>query len=386
MPGPLSVTHVGKFYPPHMGGIETHLEALCGELRKSLDVNVIVANDSRHRHNENLDGIRITRLARFATLSSTPVCPRMPSVMRALQSDLVHLHLPNPAALIAYLMSGRRGPFVLTWHSDVVRQKVLARALAPLHRWFVRNAARCIATSPDYIDSSPILSANRSRCSVIPYGIPLEQFAQRGAAVAELRRRHGPRVILTVGRLIYYKGFEFLLRAMSRVDGKLIIVGDGPLRSKLERDTAAIGIGERVCFAGEIHNRDLAPFYHAADVFVLPSVARSEAFGIVQLEAMACGKPVVNTRLDSGVPFVSLDGVTGITVPPCQPAPLADAITRLLDDAELRARYGAAGIRRVRSEFTLERMARRTLDLYHEILPTTGDMLASSVCGAASAS
>jgi glycosyltransferase involved in cell wall biosynthesis len=251
-----------------------------------------------------------------------------------------------------------------------VRQKLLWRALIPLHRWFVRNATKCIATSPDYIESSPILSGNSAVCRVIPYGIALERFTERHDDAAELCRRHGPRILLAVGRLIYYKGFEYLMRAMAHIDGKLILVGDGPLRKPLERSAHEIGVRERVFFAGEIDNTKLAPYYHAADVFVLPSVARTEAFGIVQLEAMACGKPIVNTRLATGVPFVSIDGLTGITVPPRDEFSLAQAVTRLLNHADLRAQYGAAAIRRVRSEFTAGRMAARTLALYQEIVST----------------
>ena len=380
------MTHIGKFYPPHMGGIETHLQTLSNELRRSLMVNVIVANKARERRQEIVDGVAVTRLANLATVRSMPLCPHLATAIRSVRSDIVHLHLPNPAALIAYLMSGRRGPLVLTWHSDILRQKLLSRVLMPLHRWFVRNATQCIATSPDYIGSSPVLSVSRPHCRVIPYGIPLERFAAPHNEAAELRRRFGPRIVLAVGRLIYYKGFEYLMRAMAHINGKLVLIGDGPLRRSLERDVCEAGIGERVFFAGEIDNCKLAPYYHAAEVFVLPSVARTEAFGIVQLEAMACGKPVVNTRLATGVPFVSVDGLTGITVPPCDPASLAQAITRLLNDAELRACYGAAAIRRVRSEFTAERMAARTLALYREIVPPWERAHTSALANAASCS
>ena len=363
------MTHVGKFYPPYMGGIETHLQTLCSELGRSLTVNVIVANDARGMRQERVDGISVTRLANLAIVRSTPFCPRLATALRTDRADIVHLHLPNPAAIIAYLMSGRRGPLVLTWHSDIVRQKWLSRMLAPLHRWFVRNATQCIATSANYIESSPVLSASRSHCRVIPYGIPLERFATPDFAVVELRRRFGERLVLAVGRLIYYKGFEYLMRAMAYVDGTLVLIGDGPLRQRLEREAHEAGIRERVFFAGEMNNSQLAPYYHAADVFVLPSVERSEAFGIVQLEAMACGKPIVNTRLATGVPFVSVDGLTGITVPPRDSLSLGLAISRLLDDPELRAHYGAEAVRRVRSEFTAERMGERTLALYREIVP-----------------
>ncbi|MBV8055995.1 MAG: glycosyltransferase, partial [Deltaproteobacteria bacterium] len=213
-----SVTHVGKFYPPHMGGIETHLETLSNELKRSLMVNVIVANEARQLRQEIVDGVAVTRLANLATVRSMPLCPQLAAALRSVRSDIVHLHLPNPAALFAYLMSGRRGPLVLTWHSDILRQKLLSRALMPLHRWFVRHAARCIATSPDYIASSPVLSVSHAHYCVIPYGIQLERFAAPSNGVAELRGRFGPRIVLAVGRLIYYKGFDYLMQAMAHVN------------------------------------------------------------------------------------------------------------------------------------------------------------------------
>jgi len=364
----VSVTHVGKFYPPHMGGIETHLQTLSNELKRSIRLNVIVANDAREERREVVQGVAVTRLSTVATIKSTPICPHLTAALRSARSQIVHLHLPNPAALFAYFMSRRRGSLVLTWHSDIVRQNLLSRLLSPLHHWILRAASYCIATSPDYIASSPFLSVSRSNCRAIPYGIKLERFATSEDAVAQLRRRYGKRIVLAVGRLIYYKGFEYLIRAMTHVNGTLILIGGGPLRAQLEREACEIGVRERIFFAGEIDNSMLAPYYHAADVFVLPSVERSEAFGIVQLEAMACGKPVVNTRLATGVPFVSVGGLTGITVAPRDPLSLSQAITRLLDDQDLRNQYGDAAMRRVRSEFTAEKMAARTLTLYQEIV------------------
>jgi rhamnosyl/mannosyltransferase len=224
-----------------------------------------------------------------------------------------------------------------------------------------------ITSSLNYIETSPVLSAYRERCRVIPYGIPIEQFHRYDTeAVAKIRAQYGPRMVLSVGRLIYYKGFEYLIQAMARVEGRLLIVGEGPLRADLERKTQSYKLGDRVVFLGGV--QDVVPYYHAADVFVLASTARSEAFGIVQLEAMACGKPVVNTRLDSGVPSVSVDGVTGLTVPPAHPEALARAINLLLDDPGLRANYGRAARRRVQEEFSLDLMISRTLRLYTEVM------------------
>lgn len=369
MAGPPRVLQVGKFYPPYMGGIETHLYSLCGELRKNIDVSVLVANTSRRQQEDIVDGVPITRAGTLFKLSAAPICPRMPRIIRDTAADLVHIHLPNPVALMSYLASRHPGKLVLTWHSDIVRQRFLGRALAPLLRRALSRSAACIATSPNYVDSSPTLREYRERCRVVPYGIPVERFNRPDPrSVREIRERYGPRLVAAVGRLIYYKGFEYLVRAMARVDARLLIIGDGPLRASLEQDVRAAGLGGRVSFLGEMQNDAVAPYYHAADVFALPSIARSEAFGIVQLEAMACGTPVVNTRLESGVPFVSVDGVTGITVPPREPEPLAAALNLLLDQEHLRRRYGEAARRRVSSEFSLGKMIDGTLAVYREAL------------------
>jgi rhamnosyl/mannosyltransferase len=281
---------------------------------------------------------------------------------------LVHIHVPNPAAVLAYLASGHRGPLVITYHSDTVKQKVLGRMFEPLLNAALRRSAAIIATSPNYLATSPVLQVFRDRCQVIPYGIDTTQFEQCDPeAVRRVRERFGERMVISVGRLVYYKGFEVLIRAMAEVRGKLVIVGDGPLRGELQSLAARLGVADKVVFAGEIDNAGMPPYYHAADLFALASVARSEAFGIVQIEAMAAGLPVVNTSLDSGVPFVSLDGETGLTVPPSDPQALAGAINRLLDDAGLRKSLGQAGVRRARQEFSLDTMLRRTLQLYQTV-------------------
>jgi glycosyltransferase involved in cell wall biosynthesis len=367
--GKTRVLHVGKFYPPFMGGMETHLQALCNELQNFVNVRVIVANNSRRDAEEVVSNIPVTRVGKLFDFASAPVCPSMARRIREADSDIIHIHLPNPTAILAYLASGHRGRLVFTYHSDTVRQKVLGKAFDPVQRRALDRSAALIGTSPNYLDSSAVLSAYRDRCHVIPYGIPVEQFYKPDpSAVERIRGRHGERLIISVGRLIYYKGFEYLIRAMAKVDGRLLIIGDGPLRESLQREAHALNLSDKVAFLGEIQNHEIMPYYHAASIFALASVARSEAFGIVQLEAMACGKPVVNTNLASGVPFVSLHGKTGITVPPEDPCALAQAINLLLDNDALRSQYGAEARRRVEQEFSLDKMVSRTLRLYEEVM------------------
>jgi rhamnosyl/mannosyltransferase len=356
------VLQVGKFYPPHYGGIETHLQVLCEGLRDHADVRVLVSSDDRSHSREVVDGIPVERLGTRFTLAGAPINPGMSRRIRESGADVVHLHLPNPAATMAYLASGHRGRLVVSYHSDVVRQKVLDAAFRPILHRLLDRADAVVAATPNYVESSPTLARYRDRTHVIPYGIPIGGFERREAAVRALRERFGPRMVLGVGRLVYYKGFEHLVEAMRRVDGHLVIVGTGPLRPALEERVRSLGLADRVTLVGGVE--DTVPFYHAARVFVLASIARSEAFGIVQIEAMACGRPVVNTRLDSGVPFVSRDGESGITVPPADPDALADAVNRLLDDAELRERLGSAARARVEREFSQEAMVKRFLALY----------------------
>jgi len=356
------VLQVGKFYPPHYGGIETHLQVLCGGLREHADVRVLVSSDDRSHSVEVIDDVPVERLATPFTLAGAPINPGMARRIREAAADVVHLHLPNPAAVVAYLASGHRGRLVVSYHSDVVRQRLLDAAFRPILWRLLDRADAIIAATPDYLRSSPTLARYRDRCHVIPYGIPLGAFERRDEAVAALRERFGERLVLGVGRLVYYKGFEHLIQAMRQVDGHLVIVGNGPLRGALQERARAAGVADRVTLLGGVE--DAVPFYHAAQVFVLPSVARSEAFGIVQIEAMACGRPVVNTSLDSGVPYVSRSGESGLTVPPADPGALARAVNLLLDDAALRDTLGRAARARVEREFSQEVMVQRILGLY----------------------
>jgi glycosyltransferase involved in cell wall biosynthesis len=365
----LRVLHLGKFYPPYRGGIESHLHALCRELIKSITVNVIVANETHRLRESEIDGVRVKRLPRLFNLWATPICPTMVREIGRNDADIVHLHLPNPLAALAYLASGHKGRLVIAWHSDIVRQKTVAKMLRPLDDALLARASALIASSPNYIDSSPTLSRNRDRCSVIPYGIDMDAFRPRDAETAtKIRERYGSRIVLAVGRMVYYKGFEYLIRAMAGVRGHLLLVGEGPLLKKLERQAFDAGAMDRITFLGRVSQEEMIGYFHAADVFVMPSIARSEAFGIAQLEAMACGKPVVNTRLESGVPSVSIDGETGFTVAPADSEALAAAINRLLDAPGLRSQYGAAAARRAREEFSIDRMVDRTLELYRRVM------------------
>jgi rhamnosyl/mannosyltransferase len=367
----MRVLQVGKFFYPYMGGIENHLYVLARELLHAVDMQIVVSNTSRRTVRETVDGVPVTRCGSLATVASTPISPGMAFELSRRSYDVLHLHLPNPMGAASYLASWKpRGHrLVVTYHSDIVRQRRLNALYGPLVERVLDGADVVIATSQNCLDLSPVLAPFKAKCRVVPYGIELAQYERTPALDAEaleLRRRHGGRpVLLAVGRLIYYKGFEYAIRALPLLpEADLVIIGDGPLRGELEALARELGVAERVTFLGDVHNQRIAPHFLAADVYVLPSMAVSEAFGIVQIEAMAAGLPVVNTALASGVPFVSRDGESGFTVEPANVEALAGALRRLLDDPALRQRFGAAGKARAHREFTKEVLARRLLEAY----------------------
>lgn len=363
----IKVLQIGKFYPPDRGGMESHLQTLCDEIHKIVDIEVIVANSSRKSIRDTVNGVVVRRMANIVQLFAAPLCPEMVRAIRETPADIVHIHVPNPLGIIAYLLSGHKGKLVVTYHSDVIRQSLLAQAFQPILDYTLARSSSVIVTSPNYAASSKTLRGFTDRCRVIPMGIHIDELQRfRTDQVQSIRAKYGPRIVLAVGRLVYYKGFEYLIKAMSGVDGHLLLIGNGPMRQQFEKLIDEHGVGNRVSLLGGV--QDVVPYYQACDIFVLPSVARSEAFGLVQLEAMACGKPVVNTQLDSGVPFVSPHGVTGLTVAPCDSNGLTEAINTLFADDSLRQQFGKASRSRVEEEFSVGVMRDRTLQLYASVM------------------
>ncbi|MGC1604290.1 MAG: glycosyltransferase [Candidatus Acidiferrum sp.] len=364
---PASVLHIGKYYPPHAGGMETHLRNLVSHQSARMSVEVVVASDRGMTQSEILDGARITRVASLGTVASQPICPTLPWELTGHGECMVHLHLPNPWGAQSYLISGHKGKLIVTHHSDTLGRPYLRKIVDPIVRRVMKRAAAIIVTSKRYIESSEELAEFREKCHVVPLGIEIEAFAgESPEEVRAIHAKYGKRIIVAVGRLVPYKGFDFLLQAMSEIDGTLLLIGTGPLKRTLETTISRLGIGDKARLLG--HVEDAAPYYKAAQMLVLPSVSRAESFGLVQVEAMAAGIPVVNTELDSGVPEVSVDGVTGVTVPPKDAKALAEAIRFLLDNAETRERYGRAARARAKDQFSAERMAESTLRVYQSIL------------------
>ncbi len=367
----MKILQIGKYYPPVRGGIEMVVQDLCRGLAPHHEVTALVFSTSRRTVTERRDGVRLIRVGTWGRVLSTEISPSFISWIRRLPVDLVHVHMPNPVGEVGVLLAAGHARVVLTYHSDVVRQRWMMAVYGPVLRGILRRADRIIVSSRRYMETSSILAPFREKCAIIPLGLDFAQYEitpEIEARARALRAEHGDRIVAFVGRLVYYKGLDHLLAVARDLDAKFLVAGEGPMRSTLEGEVKRLGLESRVKILGEISHDEKLALYHASALAVLPATHRSEAYGMVQLEAHACSRPVVSTNLDSGVPFVNLDGVTGLVVPPADDGALAAAIGRLLEDAALRRRLGEGAHERARREFSVEGMMRATLTLYEEVL------------------
>jgi len=274
-------------------------------------------------------------------------------------------------AHMAYMLAGSGSKLVITWHSDIIKQKFLLKFYHPFLKKILDRADSVIATSDNYIRHSPYLSKIEKKCSVIPLGISLSNFKKNVLIENEtgkISKKYGSRpIILFVGRLSAYKGLNILIDAMNSIEANLLIVGEGDELENIKSLIKKNGLLEKIHLCGNVKGEILSAYYYASQVLILPSVERSEAYGIVQLEAMACEIPVVSTNLKSGVPFINIDRETGIIIEPNDVKGLSVAINELLGSEKMRREFGKSGRERVEKFFTLERMLLDTKELYNRL-------------------
>jgi glycosyltransferase involved in cell wall biosynthesis len=372
-PPALRICHLGKYYAPSSGGIESHVRTLAhaqAELGARVQVFCINhrAGPTSHEH----DGpVAVERFGRAASAAKLDVCPDLRAALARVEADIVHLHVPNPTMILALLASGLQAPLVVTYHSDLIRQRVRAALFRPLERLAYRRVRAILPTSPLYPAGSRFLRPYADRLQVLPHGIDLGPYldptAEDQEEAARIRARFAGPLWLGCGRMVYYKGFHNAIRALEHVRGTLLLIGDGPDRPALQDEARRLDLSDRVALLGHVPR--VVPYYLAADAFWFPSNARSEAFGIVQVEAMASGCPVINTRIPhSGVSWVSPHEETGLTVPVDDPEALAAAAVRLLTEPGLRDRLAAAAQARAIREFDHRTMAARCLAIYRGVL------------------
>ncbi len=366
----MHILHVYKDYHPVLGGIEQHIGLLTPKLvARGVRVTVLVtARPGDPTTSTVEEGVEIVRVRRWGTAASTPLAPGLATALRRLRPDVTHIHAPYPPAELAHLLFGRGRPTVVYYHSDIVRQQWLKHLWLPLQRRLLHRTDRILTSSEVYVESSPVLAPLTNRVDVVPLGIDTDRFGTTDPAqTADIVARFAGPIVLFVGRLRYYKGLDRLIDAMSDIRASLLVVGRGPMEATWRRYAAASPAAERIHFLGDVPDEALAAHYAAAEVFVLPSTLRSEAFGLAQVEAMAASTPVISTQLGTGTSVVNQHGKTGLVVAAGDHLALAAALRQLLDDPATRERMGRAAQARVTSMFGINTMVDTLLAIYREL-------------------
>ncbi|MCL2492263.1 MAG: glycosyltransferase [Coriobacteriia bacterium] len=371
-----------KYYPPVIGGIESHVRDLSEALvAAGHQVNVVCSNTEHRFVQEVINGVEITRLPRLTEKASTPITRHFGEILRieGEHSDLIHFHFPYPWGEFQWLFQHplRRTPFVVTYHTDIVRQKTALGLYSPFLKRFLDKAELIMASSPQLIEYSQFLEPKADKCRHVDFGLNLDHIANNEVAIARAKQLKATLpserpVVLFTGRLVYYKGVEVLIDSMPLVDAEYVVIGSGPLEQDMIARAKELGVDDRLHMLGRASDEDLAAWYHVADVFALPSVETSEAFGLVQIEAHAAGTPVVSTLLKSGVPYANLDGVTGYSVVVGDAKALADGLNKVLNDPETAAKLGAQAKERALTQFSIPAMVDNVTEVYQEAIDSNG--------------
>jgi rhamnosyl/mannosyltransferase len=374
------ILHLGKYYHPFHGGIESIVRDICeGLVKKGAEVSVICSNDSARREFDKINGVEILRLARYGVLFSQSITPdivRIKNMIRD-QYDIVHVHCPNPLAELFCSFIPKEIPVIITHHSDVIRQDFLMPFYAPVAKKFYGRANKILVATENHIKYGRFISELEDKCKIVPFGIPVEHLKPRPEVIEkamEFQRKFGP-YFLFVGRMVGYKGIPTLLEAAKETKQNVVLVGGGDRLQKYKQMAIDMGIQDQVHFEGRVYDStSFAAYYHGCQGLVLPSVTANENFGVVQLEAMACGKPVITTNLKSGVPQVGVKNETTLIVEPGNAQELGMAMQFLMDQPNRGKAMGEKGRERFKQMYTLQKMIdahyeeyERTLDIHRAI-------------------
>ena len=367
----LRVLQLGKFYPVRGGVEKVAYDLMVGLSEQNVCCDMMcAASQGGNRVIKVNSHANVICCRTWLKAAATMISPAMIFTLRKEcgSYDIIHIHHPDPMACLALFLSGYKGRVILHWHSDILKQKLLLRLYRPLQRWVLRRAETIVGTTPVYIAGSPFLKQYRHKSVCLPIGV--DRMQPDSNAVAAVRNRYpGKKIVFSLGRLVPYKGYGFLIDAAGYLsdDYVILIGGTGSLKDKLQKRIADAGLQEKVTLLGHVSSRDLPAYYGACDVFCLSSIQKTEAFGIVQIEAMSCGKPVVATDIpQSGVPWVNAHGVSGLNVTPCNAKELAEAIKEVTEDKQRYSKYSSGAENRYYELFTKDLMINKCLKIYKE--------------------
>ncbi|TET83991.1 MAG: glycosyltransferase [Candidatus Nealsonbacteria bacterium] len=365
----MKILEVNKLYYPWIGGVEKIVQQIAEELngKNDFEIEVLCCQPKGKGKEEIIHNVKVFKALSFGIFWGLPISFDFFRLFKKLsrEAEIIDFHHPFPLGDLAIFLRKPKAKLVVHYHSDIVRQKVFNFLVKPLINRTLKKAKKIIVSNPNLIKSSPYLRKFQQKCEVIPFGVDLAKFEKFNNREVENLKKKYNNFVLFVGRLNYYKGLGYLIEAMKDIQAKLVIIGEGPLKELLKKKIQELGIKDKVIFLPFITEENkLANFYKACSVFVLPSIFKSEAFGIVLIEAMACRKPVISTNIGTGTSFVNQDGVTGFVIPPKNSQALAQAIKKILENQKLAQEFGQNARKRVIEEFSLEKMLDRTSAVY----------------------
>ncbi len=351
---------MGKFYSPYHGGIETVVQNLSEELAaRGHQVTVLVSNHHLLPRIEWMNGVRVIRMDRWGTIFSQPLNLLAPLYLFFLcwRADVIHIHSPNPLMeFFSLLFSGKK---VVTFHAEVVRQKSLLSWYRKLQAVFYRQVMTVVTGTKSLSRST---SLHGQTIEVIPFGI--RERVPTPEKVAAVKSKYG-KYVLFVGRLVGYKGVSFLIEAMKDLSTNLVVIGSGPELATWKKQSEQLP--GKVYFLENVSDEELSQFYAGCEVLALPSITQAEAFGMVLVEAMSFGKPVISTQLGTGVDEVNDNETTGLVVPPKNSLALRNALSRILSDDQLRDRLGKNSKDKFERMYSVTAMAEGYAKIYQRI-------------------
>lgn len=365
----MHICHVYKdFYPPVVGGIEKYISLLVKYQKKYAKVTVLACGRSFKTNKNEIEGINVVYCGEVCRLLSSPISPQLFFYIKKIQPDIFVVHSPNPMGEIAVWLNKAEVPYLIRYHSDVIRQRITMMLYYPLFKRILGDARYIMPTSEMYKKTSQYLTEFQSKCITVPLGIEVDYYPTVNEdMLREIFSKFGNEFVFFCGVHRYYKGLHILLESAKQINAPIVIGGDGPETKRLKEFKSKEQL-KNVFFVGKLSEEELKAYLYGCALFVFPSIARSEAFGISIIEAHACGKPVVATKLGTGVEWANIDGVTGINVTPGNPKELAKAIEFLLKNPEIRTEMGKIAKERVRNEFDIKKISKLEMEIYEMAL------------------
>lgn len=368
----IKVLHFFKtYYPETMGGIEQVIFQIAeGGIRHGFESEVLYLSERGAARNEPV-GHHLTHRSKLDLhVASTgfSLSAFKDFAELAQKADIVHYHFPWPYMDLVHFISRTRKPTVVSYHSDIVKQKTLLKLYQPLMNRFLSSVDCIVASSPNYAESSPVLTRFKDKVRVVPYGLDRQTYPTPSAEKLGVWRAHlGERFFLFVGALRYYKGLDYLLEAAKNTQLPVVILGGGHLEMELKAQANQLGLSN-VHFLGGLPDEDKAALLTLCYAFVFPSHLRSESFGISLLEGAMYGKPMISCEIGSGTTYINIAGETGLVVPPRDSVALAQAMNELWNQPAVAASMGEAAAQRFEGMFSADSMAKSYAEIYRSLL------------------